>query len=62
MTGVEAQVGDNEENVGQPEQDLEQSQSTVEPESIISQATIGVFHQDESRILKYFEKFALIIS
>ena len=60
MDGVETQVYENEENVGEPEEDFEQSQSPVEPESIVSQATIGVFHQYESKILKYLEQFALI--
>ena len=55
VDGVEAQVYENEENVGEPEQDCEQSQAPVEPESIISQATIAVFHQHESKILKYLE-------
>ena len=44
MVGVVAsedtQVGDNEENVGEPEQDSEQSQASVEPESVISQASV----------------------
>ena len=51
VDGVESQVYENEENVGEPEEDFEQSQSSVEPESVISQATIGVFHQHESKIL-----------
>ena len=51
VDGDDAQVCENEENVGEPEQDFEQSQAPVEPESIISQATIGVFHQHESIIL-----------
>ena len=60
MDGDDAQVCENEENVGKPEQDFEQSQAAIEPESVISQATIGVFHQHESKILKYSEQFALI--
>lgn len=51
VDGDDAQVCENEENVCEPEQDFEQSQAPVEPESIISQATIGVFHQHESEIL-----------
>ena len=51
VDGVESQVYENEENVGEPEEDFEQSQSSVEPESVIRQATIGVFHQHESKIL-----------
>ena len=50
VDGDDAQVWKNEENVRKPEQDLEQSQATVEPESVISEATIRVFHQDESEI------------
>ena len=50
VDGDNSQVCENEENVRKPEQDLEQSQATVEPESVISQATIRVFHQDESEI------------
>ena len=62
VDGVEAQVYENEENVGEPEQDFEQSQVPVEPESIISQATIGVFHQHESEILNkiFLEIFKIV--
>ena len=48
VDGDNSQICENEENVRKPEQDLEESQATVEPESVISQATIRVFHQDES--------------
>ena len=40
VDGEDAQVGEDEENIAKPEEDLEQSQTSVEPESIISQATI----------------------
>ena len=50
VTGDNPHVGENEENVGKPEQDSEQFQAPVEPEPVISKATVGVFHQDESAI------------
>ena len=40
VDGDDAQVGEDEEDVAEPEQNLEESQPAVEPESIISQATI----------------------
>ena len=40
VDGDDAQVGEDEEDVGKPEQNVKQSQAPVEPESIISQATI----------------------
>ena len=48
VDGDDPQVWENKENVGKPEQDFEQSQAPIEPESIISQAAVGVFHQHES--------------
>ena len=62
VDGVETQVYENEENVGEPEEDFEQSQSSVEPESVISQATIGIFHQHESEILNkiFFKIFKIV--
>ena len=50
VTGDNPHVGENEENVGKPEQDSEQFQAPVEPEPVISKATVGVFHQHESAI------------
>ena len=53
----ESEVCENEESVCEPEQNLEEPQATVEPESVVSQATIRVFHQDESEFL-IIDKFA----
>ena len=50
MDAKNPMVCENEENVGNPEEDFEESQAPVEPESIISQAAVGVFHQDKSKI------------
>ena len=50
VTGEYPDVGENEENVAEPEEDFEEFQTSVEPESIISQAAVGVFHQDESEV------------
>ena len=60
VDGYDPKVCEMEENIWNPVENVEKFQAAVEPESIISQATIGVFHQDESKILKYLEQFALI--
>ena len=40
VDGEDPKVGENEENVAKPEQNVEQSQAPIEPESIICQAAI----------------------
>ena len=49
MPEIHSSLRDDEEDVGDPEEDPEESQATVEPEPVIRQTTVGVLHQDKSR-------------
>ena len=40
VAGDNPQVCEDEENVCEPEQDSEQSQTSIKPESVISQASV----------------------
>ena len=43
-----SQVHQMEENTGNPVEDFEEFHASIEPKSIVSQATVRVFHQHES--------------